>query len=48
MVVTQRDPADYLGTRWDVADPYGSSLQVYRRSVAEIDSLVTTVMSALV
>ena len=47
VVVSQRDHADYLGTRWDVADPFGRSLQVYRRSVAEIESLMNTVLSAL-
>lgn len=46
-VMAQRDPADYLGSRWDVADPYGSPIRVYRRSIGEIDSLVQTVMSAL-
>jgi protein-tyrosine-phosphatase len=46
-VVERRDPSDYLGPRWDVADPYGRSLRVYRRSVAEIDALIGTVFSTL-
>ncbi len=47
MIRRQRDPSDYLGTRWDVSDPYGRGVRVYRRSVAEIESLVDTVLSAM-
>lgn len=47
MIRQQRDPSDYLGTRWDVSDPYGRGVRVYRRSVAEIESLVDTVLTAM-
>ena len=40
-----RDPAEYFGTRWDVDDPYGRGLRFYRRSVDEIDRLVTSFLS---
>ena len=42
-----RDPRQYLGTRWDVADPYGRRAKAYRRAVEEIDDLVTTVIGKL-
>ena len=45
---TSRDPQKYLSaTDLDVADPYKKRLKVYERAVAEIDGLVSTVMSRL-
>jgi protein-tyrosine-phosphatase len=42
-----RDPRQYLGTRWDVADPYGGRAKQYRAAVEEIDQLVQTVVGAI-
>ena len=43
----RRDPTTYLTGIWDVDDPYGRSLRVYRRTVAEIDELVDAVLGRL-
>ncbi|MEM9561228.1 MAG: hypothetical protein AAGA93_01335 [Actinomycetota bacterium] len=42
-----RDPRSYLGSQWDVDDPYGRRIKVYRRAVDEIDRLVATVIGRL-
>lgn len=42
-----RDPRQYLGTQWDVADPYGGRPKAYRKAVAEIEDLVTSVIGSL-
>ncbi len=42
-----RDPLQYLGSRWDVDDPYGRRAKAYRRAVDEIDDLVTAVIGKL-
>jgi len=47
MVRRQREPADYLGTQWDIADPYGRGLRFHRRSIAEIESLIEAVFTKL-
>ncbi len=44
---TKRDPRHYLGTQWDVADPYGGRLKAYRKAVAEIEQLVSSVIGRL-
>jgi len=46
-IARERDPGSYLGDDWDVDDPYGRSLRVYRRTVAEIGDLVDTVLGRL-
>ena len=46
-VARDRDPGSYLGDDWDVDDPYGRSLRVYRRTVAEIGELVESVLGRL-
>ena len=43
----QRQPASYLDTTWDVADPYGRSIRHYRRAVGEIDELLDAVMTRI-
>ena len=43
----ERDPRQYLGTKWDVADPYGGRVKAYRKAVEEIDQLVTSVIGRL-
>lgn len=42
-----RDAIQYLGTNWDVDDPYGKRTKAYQRAVAEIEHLVTMVLSRL-
>lgn len=42
-----RDPRQYLGTQWDVPDPYGGRLKAYRKATTEIEQLVTGVLSRL-
>jgi protein-tyrosine-phosphatase len=42
-----RSPVDYLSTGWDVVDPFGGRLRSYRRAVAEIDELISSVLSAV-
>lgn len=42
-----RDPRSYLGSRWDVQDPYGRRTQHYRRAVEEIEQLVGSVIGSL-
>lgn len=42
-----RDPRKYLGTAWDVDDPYGKRTKAYQRAVEEIDQLVTMVIGRL-
>lgn len=42
-----RDPRQYLGTNWDVDDPYGRRAKAYRKAVAEIDQLVSGVIGRL-
>ncbi|MGH1489326.1 MAG: hypothetical protein ACRBK7_08040 [Acidimicrobiales bacterium] len=44
---TDRDPRQYLGTRWDVADPYGGRPKQYRAAVDEIEQLVYSVVGRL-
>ncbi len=44
---SRRDPTTYLTDAWDVDDPYGRSLRVYRRSVGEIGDLVDSVFGRL-
>ena len=46
-VSAERDPASYLTTSWDVADPYNRKLKDYRRAVTEISGLVEDVFTAL-
>lgn len=43
----ERDPRQYLGTRWDVADPYGGRPKHYRAAVDEIEQLVSSVIGRL-
>lgn len=43
----ERDPLQYLGTGWDVDDPYGGRVKAYQRAVGEIDQLVRTTLSRL-
>ena len=42
-----RDAIQYLGTNWDVDDPYGKRTKAYQRAVVEIEHLVTTVLGRL-
>ncbi|MEL6985610.1 MAG: hypothetical protein AAFO29_24475 [Actinomycetota bacterium] len=42
-----RDPRSYLGSTWDVADPYGRRIKAYRRAVDEIEQLVAQVVGRL-
>lgn len=42
-----RDPATYLTHAWDIDDPYGRSLRVFRKTVAEISELVDSVFGRL-
>jgi protein-tyrosine-phosphatase len=42
-----RDPRRYLGSQWDVADPYGRRMKAYRQAVEEIDQLVALVIGRL-
>lgn len=42
-----RDPRQYLGTSWDVADPYGGRPKQYRAAVDEIEQLVYSVIGRL-
>lgn len=42
-----RDAIQYLGTNWDVDDPYGKRTKAYQRAVVEIEQLVTTVIGRL-
>ncbi len=42
-----RDPRQYLGTKWDVADPFGGRVRAYRKAVAEIEQLVGRVIGSL-
>lgn len=46
-VARERDPSSYLRDDWDVDDPYGRSLRVYRRTVAEIGDLVDSALGRL-
>ena len=46
-VSEDRDPRRYLGSQWDVADPYGRRIKAYRRAVDEIEELVTLVIGRL-
>ncbi len=46
-VNNDRDPREYLGSKWDVADPYGGRPKEYRRAVEEIADLVATVAGRL-
>ncbi len=43
----ERDPRQYLGTRWDVSDPYGRRVKAYRQAVEEIEELVSTIIGRL-
>ncbi len=45
--MVDRDPMRYLDRRWDVEDPYKRARRHYRRSAAEINELVGTVIGAL-
>lgn len=42
-----RDPRQYLGTGWDVADPYGRRVKAYRKAVDEIEQLVSVAIGRL-
>ncbi len=42
-----RDPRSYLGSGWDVADPYGRRIKAYRKAVDEIEQLVANVIGRL-
>lgn len=42
-----RDPRHYLGSRWDVQDPYGGRPRGYRKAVDEIEQLVSQVIGRL-
>lgn len=42
-----RDPRNYLGSRWDVADPYGRRTKAYRTAVDEIIGLLGGVIGRL-
>lgn len=42
-----RDPRSYLGTAWDVSDPYKKKIKVYRNAVTEIGSLVDQLLARL-
>lgn len=42
-----RDPRSYLGSQWDVDDPYGRRIRAYRQAVDEIDHLVSQVVGRL-
>ncbi len=42
-----RDHRTYLGSTWDVADPYGRRIRAYRRAVEEIELLVDQVIGPL-
>ncbi len=42
-----RDAIQYLGSNWDVDDPYGKRAKAYRKAVDEIDYLLTTVLGRL-
>lgn len=44
---TDRHPEEYLGTNWDVADPYGGSRRQYQHAVDEIAGLVSQVLGKL-
>ncbi len=46
-IARERDPMSYLGDDWDVDDPFGRSLRIYRRTVAEIGDLVDSVLGQL-
>lgn len=47
LLESRRDPSTYLGEQWDIADPIGRRMKVYRRAVSEIDELVSKVFSRL-
>jgi protein-tyrosine-phosphatase len=42
-----RDPRSYLGSTWDVDDPYGRRIKAYRDAVTEIGELVDQLLSRL-
>jgi len=46
-IARERDPMSYLGDDWDVDDPFGRSLRIYRKTVAEIGDLVDSVLGQL-
>lgn len=45
--IKDRDPASYLGTQWDVDDPYKRGKRRYKKMVDEVDGLVATVIGSL-
>ncbi len=47
MLAQQRNPASYLGRSWDIDDPFGRSLRVYRKTVVELTGLVDSVVGRL-
>lgn len=47
-VASQRDATSYLGTTWNVDDPYNRKRRDYERAVTEIDALVLTTIGPLV
>ena len=47
-VGVQRDASTYLGSTWDVDDPYNRKRRDYERAVDEIEGLVRTVITPLV
>jgi protein-tyrosine-phosphatase len=42
-----RDPRSYLGSKWDVDDPYGRRIKAYRDAVSEIEDLVGQLLTRL-
>ncbi len=44
---TDRHPEEYLGSNWDVADPYGGSRRQYHVAVEQIADLVSVVLGKL-
>lgn len=42
-----RDALRYLGTNWDVDDPYGRRIKAYQQAVAEIEGLISITLGRL-
>lgn len=42
-----RDVADYLSTEWDVDDPYKRGKRQYRKMVAHVDELISSVIGPI-
>lgn len=45
--LSARDVADYLSTEWDVDDPYKRGKRQYRKMVAQVDDLISSVIGPL-